>query len=153
MPSSPPSSPPCAVCRLEWTPSRWLVAALLALSVLAAVAVNASAVPAPWRMPLAGLAALHGLLLARRARDALPCRFAWPGRGAPATLSRGGRTFALHAVTLERRGPLVWVHGRDDAGTTHRLFWWPDTLSRADLRRLVLAAGQPCDKPLPSMAA
>jgi hypothetical protein len=132
-----------------------LVIALVALALLAAGGVLASAAPAPWRVPLAGLVALHGLLLARRAAAERPCTVDWPGGGAAAFLQRDGRAIALQAVRVEGRGALVRLQGRDHRGVIHRLVWWPDTLDAPTRRRLALAArvSGHSDNPLPSMAA
>ena len=52
-------------CRLEWRPSRWLVAALASISLLAAFSAVNSQLPALVSWPLAALACGAGL---RRAR-------------------------------------------------------------------------------------
>ena len=167
MPRSSISSLPSGTCRIEWRPSRWPLVALLLLAVAAPAAVMASAVPEPRRAPLAALAGLWALVLARRERQSVPCVLDWPGGRAPARLQpcaggdrsdRGADATAgvrLHAVRVEFRGPLVRLLGRDDAGCTRRLLWWPDTLSAEARRRLALAAraGPPPDNPLRSMAA
>ena len=161
MPRSPPSSPRSASCRLDWRPSRWPLVALLLLAVAAPGAVLASAIPEVPRRPLAGLVGLWALVLARREQRVPSCTLEWRGGDAPARLrtsgtgGRGTIATTLHAVQVEFRGPLVRLLGRDDAGHTRRLVWWPDTLPPAARRRLVLAArgGPSPDNPLSSMAA
>ena len=141
MPSSPPSSPPCGTCRIDWRPSRLEAVALVVLALLAAGAVIASAVPAPFRDPLAGLVALHGLLLARRAAAAPRAVLEWSGEGgARVRLRRGHDVFVLRDVAIDRRWPLWRLQARDARGRRHRLIWWPDTLAPADRRRLARVA-------------
>jgi toxin CptA len=155
MPSSPASSTSCSGCRIDWRPSRGLVAALVMLAVLAGGAVMASNLPETERPLLAGLVLLQGLLGARRAASESPATFMWDGDGHPARLRRAGRDIGLHAVAVEFRGPIVALSGRDAGGRSHRLVWWPDTLAAGPRRQLVLAAraGHRPDNPLPSMAA
>jgi toxin CptA len=119
---------------IEWRPSRWLLAALLALTVLAPLAVLASEMPRVAAWPLAGLALAQGLL---------QCRREWRRPRRLATL-QGGRRVLLDGVALDDakvawRGPiavLAWRDGRRQ----RRLAWWPDTLPPARRRELRLAA-------------
>ena len=153
MPSSPRSSPPSGTCRIDWRPSRWPLLALLLLAVAAPASVMASALPEAQRRPLAALAGLWALLLAGREHRAIPCLLDWPGGRAPARLHPAGGDGAaavmLRGVQVEFRGPLVCLVGRDDAGCTRRLVWWPDTLPAEARRRLALAArAGPPDNPL-----
>src|SRR5688572_9032395 len=132
MRSSRHSSTSCGTCRIDWRPSRMQVIALTLLALLAAGAVLASAVPEPWRGLLAALAAVHGLLLARRAGSEPPCEVSWSGGDAPARLRYAHGDMALSSVAVEFRGPLVRLQGRDGRGRVRRLVWWPDTLDVAD---------------------
>ncbi len=155
MQRSPPSSPSCSGCRIDWRPSRGLVAALVMLSVLAAFSVSASALPGEVRRPLAGLVLLHGLLLARRQQAQPTCTLEWRGGSAPARLVGAGLDIEVFRVALDIRGPLVRLQGRDRHGRAHRLVWWPDTLPASARRQLVLAGrvSRRSDITLPSMAA
>lgn len=45
----------------------------------------------------------------------------------------------LETCRVARRGRLVFLHARAPSGRTHRLAWWPDTLSPARGRALRLA--------------
>jgi hypothetical protein len=129
---------------------------------LAAVAVIASALPPPLRDPLAGLAALHGLLLARRAAAVPRAVLEWSAPGdARVRLRRGHAVYLLRDVAVDRQWPLWRLQARDGRGRRHRLVWWPDTLAAADRRRLArVAIGARIAGPdpdtrisLPSMAA
>jgi toxin CptA len=60
------SSNVSAACRFELRPSRWTTAALLALAALAPFAALQSAMPRAAAWPLAAVAAILGLWLARR---------------------------------------------------------------------------------------
>lgn len=155
MQRSPDSSPPCSDCRIDWRPSRWLVTGLVMLAVLAAYAVMASATPDGIKPSLAGLVLLLGLVRARRAASEPACSLHWAGGDHGAQIRRAGRRIELRRVTLEFRGPIVTLQGRDARGRRHGLLWWPDTLPAASRRRLVLAArtGHRSDINLPSMAA
>ena len=91
--------PPSGTCRIDWRPSRVESVALVVLALLAAAAVIASAIPPPLRDPLAGLVALHGLLLARRAAAAPRAVLEWPGQGdAPVRLRCGHAVYLLGDV-------------------------------------------------------
>src|SRR5688572_14968584 len=141
MPSSPTSSPPCGTCRIDWHPSRVEIVALAVLALLAAAAVIASAMPPPLRDPLAGLVALHGLLLARRAAAVPRAVLEWTGQGgARVRLRRGHAVYELRDVVVDRQWPLWRLQARDGRGRRHRLVWWPDTLLPADRRRLARVA-------------
>ncbi|MBE2291389.1 MAG: hypothetical protein J0L89_02695 [Xanthomonadales bacterium] len=147
MPNCPPSSSASAPCRVEWRPSRWLVAALLILSLLAPLSVLGAEVPRWLAWPLALAAAAWGLRLAWREAGRAPRwlvladRATGPGDGiashaGPDTLD--GRPLARCEIAW--RGPLAFVHAVDDAGRHQRLTWWPDTLPAARRRELRLAA-------------
>jgi len=159
MPSSPTSSPPCGNCRIDWRSSRIEIAALVVLAMLAAVAVIASAIPSPLRDPLAGVVALHGLLLARRTATTPRAVLEWSGAGG-VRLRRGHDVYLLRDVAVDRQWPLWRLQATDGRGRRHRLVWWPDTLAPADRRRLARVASAAVAAPdpdtrisLPSMAA
>lgn len=137
MPSCPPSSPASAPCRLEWRPSRWLLAALLILSVLAPLAVLGSELPRVLAWPLALVAAAQGLRLAWREAGRAPH---WLVLGDPAAAADtlDGRPLAHCGIAW--RGPLAFVHTVDRDGRHRRLVWWPDTLPAPRRRELRLAA-------------
>jgi toxin CptA len=155
MRSSPDSSPSCWTCRLEWRPSRLLVAALGALGALAAAALMTSGLPMPAKFPAAIAAAACGAVLAAREATRAVGELAWSGHGQPAHWSCAGGAALLHDVQVLERGPLLRLQGRDPHGRMQRLLWWPDTLTRTDRRALRLASGvsRRSAKPLPSMAA
>lgn len=128
-----------ASCRLEWRPSRLLQAGLLVLGTLAAFCVVASEMPRIAAWPLALMAALYGLLLARREARRPMLAFWFPGDGRPATVD-GQR---VEHVQVTWRGPLAFVRWRAGAGRWQRHAWWPDTLPPRARRELRLATGQP----------
>ena len=139
MRSCPLSSPTSAPCRLEWRPSRWLLAALLILVLLAPLSVLGSDLPRGFAWPLA------------LAAGACAMRSAWREAGrAPRLLVLAATTAAqmppdtldgrpMHACRISWRGPLAFVHVVDRQGRAERLVWWPDTLPPARRRELRLA--------------
>ena len=137
MHAPPISSPPSAPCRLEWRPSRWLLAALVALSVLAPLSILGSDMPRPWAWPAAALAALYAALLLRREARRPPCALLIPPQGSVAASIDGQPVAALQ---VDWRGPLAFVRWRDAHGRVGRLAWWPDTLPAPARRELRLAA-------------
>lgn len=137
MPSCRPSSPASAPCRLEWRPSRWLLAALLIMSVLAPLSVLGSDLPRALAWPLAAATAAWGLHLTRREAGRAPCRLVL------AAAAGGGDTLdgrPLARCEVAWRGPLAFVHAVHVDGRRQRLVWWPDTLPVAQRRELRLAA-------------
>jgi toxin CptA len=149
MPRSPRSSNASVSCRLEWRPSRWLIAAILALSALAAFSVVASEMPRTLAWPLAAAVLAHAVWLARReARKPVQAWF-WPGTDQPVTVDGAVARDAVVAW----RGPLAFVHWRDADGRRLHLCWWPDTLPAARRRELRLAASSaPASRSAASMA-
>ena len=124
----------CAPCRLDWRPSRWLVAAWLILGTAGSASVLASEMPRLAGVPLAILALAHGLRGARR-ESMRPIRvLAWPPNESPRLDG-----VALDDVRLEWRGPLAFLRWRDADGRIQRLAWWPDTLPTEHRRALKLA--------------
>lgn len=131
-----PSSPGSAPCRLEWRPSRWLLAALLVLSLLAPLSVLGSELPRVLAWPLALAAAGYGLWRARTEAGRAPRQLALAAAGRGTDLLDGR---PLHACHVGWRGPLAFVHAIDRDGRDHRLAWWPDTLPAPLRRELRLA--------------
>lgn len=138
-PNSTPSSGGSAPCRIDWRPSRWLQAALLALAVLAPLAVLASELARPAAWLLAAAALVHGLHLAWRE---------WRRPAASVLFTVDGRVLVgereADDVRLHWRGPLAFMSWRDPAGRRMRLVWWPDTLPSQWRRELRLAADRSC---------
>lgn len=129
------SSNASAPCRFELRPSRWTTAALLALAALAPFAALQSAMPRAAAWPLAALAALLGLWLARREWRRPPLAVLIDGSGAARV---GG--VEVDDFRIDWRGPLAFVSWRDRAGRRHRRGLWPDTLGPALRRELRRAA-------------
>jgi toxin CptA len=124
-------------CRIEWRPSRWLLAALFFLSIAAPIAVLASGLPRGVAWPLAAAAAFQGLGAFARERRRVPRSLSFTPDG---RLMVDG-TEAGH-VRLQWRGPLAFLSWRDATGRRQRLAWWPDTLPSRRRRELRLAAGR-----------
>ena len=134
------SSSESSTCRLEWRPSRWLAASLIALGALAAVSLWLSALP--WPMALIGSTAalMHGARLAQREWRRPPFRLQWQAGEDLAQLNFPHHTESLTGLQVDFRGPLARLGGRDADGRIRRWQWWPDTLPPAARRRLRLAA-------------
>ena len=135
-----PSSNASCTCHIDWRPSRWLAVALVSLGLMAALALWLSALGAATAGPAAVGAAAYGVLIARRYLQSPPAAVDWLGGDEPAYLTRARRVLRLHAVQVRLRGPLAQLAGTDPSGRTHRLAWWPDTLTASDRRQLRLAA-------------
>lgn len=123
-------------CRLEWRPSRWLIAAILLLASLAAFSAIASEMPRTWAWPLAVAALAYGAWLARREASKPVRVWFWPGDDRPATVDG----VAVQDAVVDWRGPVAFVRWRDAGGHHRRLSWWPDTLPAERRRELRLAA-------------
>jgi toxin CptA len=129
------SSNVSAPCRFELRPSRWTTAALLALAALAPFAALQSAMPRAAAWPLAAVAAILGLWLARRE---------WRRPALAVLIDASGAAHvdgsAVEEFRIDWRGPLAFVSWRDRAGGRHRRGLWPDTLGPALRRELRLLA-------------
>ncbi len=77
------SSNASAPCRLEWRPSRCLIAGLTSLGVLAAFSVITSEAPRLFAWPLALMAASYAAWLVRRESMRRPHQLVWPIDGTP----------------------------------------------------------------------
>ena len=123
-------------CRLEWRPSRWLVAALVAISLLAAFSAVSSQLPALVSWPLAAFAGGAGLRRARAEWRRPTHRLVFPGDGRLASVD----DVPVDAMQVAWRGPLAFARWRDRNGRIRHLAWWPDTLPAGKRRQLRLAA-------------
>jgi toxin CptA len=144
-----------STCRIDWRPSRWLLACLLALGLLAAASLLMSALP---RIPavLSALAAIAWAgRLAWREAHRPPVVLVLAGQGVSLQSHQGPDAEPLHAPRWQQRGPLVVLRARDEHGARHSFSWWPDTLPIAARRQLHLARdpGSRHDNPLPTVAA
>ncbi len=130
MRSSNASSP----CRFELRPSRWPVAVLAALSLLAPFSVLASEMT-PWiAIPVALLAMTTGAALAIREARRPSLRVVIE---APDRVSIDDILVDEFHVTW--RGPLAFLRWRDAAGRHQARSMWPDTLPPQLRRELRLA--------------
>ncbi|HQZ31749.1 MAG TPA: hypothetical protein PLG89_07815 [Arenimonas sp.] len=150
-----PSSSSSSTCRIDWRPSRWLAAALVALGLMAAVSLWLSALPPAWSVPAALVALAEGLRLARGHLARPPLALDWLGGDEPAYLTSAAGVARLDRVSVRLRGPLATLSGTDAQGRQRHLGWWPDTLGPADRRQLRLAGCVSCRsaKPLRKQAA
>lgn len=119
---------------IAWRPSRWVIGALLLLSMLAPFAVLASEMPRVAAWPLAAVAAIAGLRAARHEARKLPLCFEIAVGQGRAMLDGT----PLAEATLSWRGSLAFLRWRDEGGGHGRLSWWPDTLPPAQRRVLKL---------------
>ena len=119
-----------------------MVGALLALGVLAALSLTASALPPVLARPAAAVAVALAAWAAWRESRRPARALVWPAAGPPPTLD--GQ--ALDEAALHWRGPLAFLRWRD-AGGRRYLSWWPDTLPPMARRELRLAAGRAAAAP------
>lgn len=149
MRSSPISSPESAPCRLEWRPSRWLLAALGLLVVLAPLSLIGSGMPRALAWPLAVAVFAAGLWQLRREAGRAPRQLVLATARAGADSLDGD---PLRACDVTWRGALAFVHALHRDGRSVRLAWWPDTLPaplRRELRLAVAArAASRRDRPM-----
>ena len=122
MPTSTPWCNASGNFRLEWRPSRWLVAALALIAILAPIAVLASEMPRLFAWPLAATAFAYGAWRAWHEARRPPRSLEWPIPGA----------------RVHWRGPLLFVRAPG-----LRLSWWPDTLAPDTRRELRVSAMAP----------
>ena len=149
MPNSLRSSHASETCRLDWRPSRLLAALLVLISVLGAVAVLASGMPAGMGWPLAAAALVHGVQAAARQRAKPRREVVWDGHAGLVRVDG----IVVEAPALQWRGPLACVSWRGRDGRRRRLLFWPDVLHARPRRELRLAAANaPASPPRASMA-
>lgn len=134
MPNSHNWSSASATCRIDWRPSRILSGALIALGLLAGLSLLASDLPSAFAWPVALIATVWGVWLARRESRREPIRLCWRGDGV--LLVEDERA---ESAELQWRGPLAFLSWRV-GNKTRRLAWWPDTLLAPRRRELRLAA-------------
>ena len=126
------------IARIGWCPSRWLVGALMAMTLLAIASLLASELPAVAAWPLALLACVSGARAARHEARRPPREFTFSGDGRPVLVDG----VPLDGVVVCWRGPLAFVRWRDASGRRRHLSWWPDTLPPSARRELRLAASE-----------
>ena len=150
-----PSSTASSTCRIDWRPSRWLLAGLVALGLLAAASLLMSALP-PLPAALCAFIAMAwaGRLAWREGRRS-PAVLVLAGQGVSIQWPRDASPEPLHDPRWHLRGPLAVLQARDHRGRRHSFSWWPDTLPPASRRQLRLHRdlSSRYDKPLPSVAA
>jgi toxin CptA len=151
-----PSSDTSSSFRIDWRPSRWLVAGLVSLGALAAVALMLAELPPPLAAVLALGSVLRGLQLARREWRRAARTLVFSGALPSWRLAEAdGRQVPLHQVRWHLRGPLAVMRGREAGGRRCQFVWAPDTLCTSQRRQLRLAGvvSSRSEKPLPAVAA
>lgn len=128
------SSSASATCHLEWRPSRWVIAWLRLQLLLVPVCLLASAMPRPIAWPAAVAAALIAYRQYEHYRRLPKSRLRVCAEG---PLQLEGVSYAHWK--LHWRGPLAFIHWRDERGRLHARSFWPDTLPPALRRELRLA--------------
>ncbi|TNJ34704.1 hypothetical protein [Arenimonas terrae] len=150
------SSAPSSTFRIDWRPSRCLIAGLAGLGPLAASALMLSDLPGRVAASLAALCLAQGLRLSLREWWRPSCRLvrADPVSGWHQVDAEGGLT-PLRDVRWQLRGPLAVMRGRDACGRRCQFAWGPDTLCPSMRRQLRLAGvvSSRSEKPLPAVAA
>jgi toxin CptA len=134
------SSDASPTCRIEWRPSRWRRATVVAMGVLAAGALFLSALPVAAAAAAAVLCVGRALQVAGREGRQAPGTLTWRGGDADAVFATDRGETTLAAVNVRWRGPLATLDARDPTGKLRRLAWWPDTLPPAARRALRLAS-------------
>ena len=150
-----PSSDTSSTFRIDWRPSRVLLAALMLMAVLSAIALALSDL-APWAVAtLSILAITHALRLTWREARRPASVLVLTREGARLVSSDGLTPEPLHDLRWHLRGPIAVLWARHTGGRRLCLSWWPDTLPPTVRRQLRLARdlGFRYDKPLPSVAA
>ncbi|MDO4708290.1 MAG: hypothetical protein Q4B94_00465 [Pseudomonadota bacterium] len=136
MPKSPHLSSASATCRLEWQPSRFVETWLLSLSLLAPLALWASALPRMLALALMPLVAALAWLALWRYRKRPRYRL---------LLRADGGLWVDEVLVedwqLQWRGALAFLQWRE-GGRSVALDFWPDTLP-ARLRRELRLASPP----------
>lgn len=121
--------------RVAWRPSRYVLTALVLLTLFAVIALWASELPAIVAAPLTALALAYGARTLRRELARQPCELALRGDGMAFIDGQ-----PVEALQVAWRGPLAFARWRDPGGRWQRRSWWPDTLPPEGRRELRLAA-------------
>ena len=136
-------------CRLEWRPSRWLLASIALITLLAVLSLHASDMPGWLAWLLSGPVLFLGFRTLTKEWHRPPVLLVFRGRDLPVLVD--GQ--AARDLVVQWRGPLAFVRWRDADSLTRRLSWWPDTLPPARRRELRLAADLlGASRPDPGMA-
>lgn len=136
-------------CRLEWRPSRWLLAVIALITLLAMFSLHASDMPGWLAWLLSGPVLFLGVRTLLKEWSHPPVLLVFRGSGQPVLVD--GQV--VRDLGVEWRGPLAFARWQDADGLTRRLSWWPDTLPPARRRELRLAADLlGASRPDPGMA-
>ena len=124
------------IARIGWRPSRWLIGALAAMTLLAVVSLQVSELPVVVAWPAAVLVLAFGAHAVRREARRTLREFVFAVDGKPVLVDG----VPQEGVEVCWRGPLSFVSWHDASGCRQRLSWWPDTLPPPARRELRLAA-------------
>jgi toxin CptA len=118
---------------------------LRVLGSLAAIAVVASELPGMVAVPLGCVAIVYGEWLARRENRRQVAEIVIPPNEAVPTINGS----PIEDLQVQWRGPLVFLHWRDEQGRRRYLQGWPDNLAPGQRRelRLAMAARAPAHSP------
>lgn len=153
------------VYRIDWRPSLALSVVLPVLGLLAALALQLTALPGPLAWLGGMVALLESLRLSRQHWRQPACRIVWAGCGKPALvqwqlfesqmIASTENPQHIDAISVHLRGPIAVMAGLDECGRQRRWVWYPDTLCPVTRRALRLAASAPVNSPstLPIAAA
>jgi len=149
MPNSQRLSCGSETCRLEWRPSRVLVAVQMSLGVLGACSVLTSEMPWTAAWLIAAAAVVYAALLSVRHLRLARVPVIWNGGSGTATIDG----IAAGEAWMQWRGPIAFLRWRDGTRRRRCLAFWPDVLDPKRRRELRLAAGPPAaSRSGPSMA-
>lgn len=129
------SSNASAPFRCDWTPSRWLTAALVVLALLAPLSLLASDLAPLAAVPLALLSGAWGLHEVRLQGLRPPRSLVIPAGAGQARCD----ALPMASLSVRWRGPLAFLRWCDPDGRVQRLVFWPDVLPAAARRELKLA--------------
>jgi toxin CptA len=118
---------------------------LRVLGVLAAIAVVASELPLMIAAPVACASVLYGDWLARCEGRRGVAEIVIPPNEAVPTVNGA----PMEDLRVQWRGPLAFLHWRDEQGRRRHLQGWPDNLAPGERRelRLAMAARAPAHSP------
>ncbi|MBS7455822.1 hypothetical protein [Coralloluteibacterium stylophorae] len=139
MPHSARSSTTSPTVRLDWRPSRLLVALLAVLMVAAACAPWLSSLPSAVALAASAAAFAHGAVLVRREARRPRFELVWPPGDVPARLVQGDVGVPVEIEALRIQAGVAILRLRHADGHRRSLLWWPDTLGAAGRRALRLA--------------
>ncbi len=137
-----------SICRLEWRPSCWLRAIVIALAVLAIVSLWLSQLPWWLRLLLAIVIIVFTARSVHKQARAPAVILIWDIAAAQIQLINGYHTQCVELIDVVLRGPMAVMRTKSEGDKDNpRLqqqvwVWLPDTLPPAARRALRLAISQ-----------